>query len=275
MAREAKLKAWAPATGVADPMARLVIRAEREALALLLPELRQDSLASALLSLGAVGDSLRRWLSDRLILDTVTATGERAQRMADDHWAAEVSRAVGRDVVLDRTPSRAVLQGWIANNTARIQGLRNETLERIRSDLETAVLSQVRPQELAAQWERDGLPTRNGRLRGRATLIARDQLGTLASQIAEAQARALGLTEYMWDDRPAVSREQRPIHRGRRGARYKWTGAPPGGHPGREINCECRAVSVVSLDRLPQVIGDPFNHGVPRPIVDPPQAWLG
>lgn len=258
MARDVRLAAWAPSDGVADPIARLVIRAEAEALAVLVPQLRQDGYAQALAGLPSLADRLRAWLGDRLIRETVTGAGERARRLADEHWATEVGRAAGRSVALDTRPSREVLQGWIANNTARIQGLRNTTLERLRADLETAALSQTRPQELAAQWERDGLPTRNGRLRGRATLIARDQLGTLAGQIAEHQQRALGLTEYMWDDRPAVSREQRPVHRGRRGGRYRWTGAPPGGHPGHAINCECRAVAVVELARLAEIQGDPF-----------------
>ena len=169
------------------------------------------------------------------------------------------------DLALDTRPSRELLQAWIAQNTARIQGLRAETLVRLRGDLETAALSQVRPQDLAAKWEREGLPTRNGTLRGRATVIARDQLGTLAGQIAESQQRGLGLSEYMWDDRPGIRREQRLVHRGRRGARYQWESPPPGGHPGRAIACSCRAVAVVSLDRLeefaPETIFEPQPLG--------------
>ena len=137
--------------------------------------------------------------------------------------------------------------------------MRSHTITRIREDLETAILSGTRAEELAAQWEREGLPTLHGRLRGRANIIARDQLLTLAGQLARAQQEALGLVEYQWDDRPSLPRQHRLVHRGRRGARYRWDGPPPGGHPGEAIMCRCRAVAVVSLDRLAQIEGDPFE----------------
>ncbi len=185
----------------------------------------------------------------------VTDTGERAREASERQWAEQVSRELGRNVALDTGPGRERLQAWIAENTARIQGLRNATLEQVRADLETAVLSQVRPEELATHWERVGLPTGNGTLRGRALVIARDQLGTLAMQLAREQHAALGIERYRWDARLEVTRKHRKVHRGRHGAEYRWDAPPPGGHAGEAVCCYCRAVAVVDRAALQRRFG--------------------
>jgi uncharacterized protein with gpF-like domain len=198
---------------------------------------------------------LGRLLGDSTIHRVVSDTGERAREASERQWAEQVSRELGRSVALDTGPGRERLQAWIAENTARIQGLRNATLEQVRADLETAVLSQVRPEELAAHWERVGLPTRNGTLRGRALVIARDQLGTLAMQLAREQHAALGIERYRWDARLEVTRKHRKVHRGRHGAEYRWDAAPPGGHAGEAVCCYCRAVAVVDRAALQRRFG--------------------
>jgi hypothetical protein len=213
---------------------------------------RLDSITSALSRVRSVLDRL---LGNATISRVVTDTGERARDASERQWAEQVSRDLGQRVALDTGPGRERLQAWIAENTARIQGLRNATLEQVRADLETAVLSQVRPSELAAHWERVGLPTRNGTLRGRALVIARDQLGTLASQLAQEQQQALGVEEYDWDATFEVTRKHRAVHRGRHGARYRWTSPPPDGHPGRAVCCGCKPRAVVDRATLRKRFG--------------------
>jgi SPP1 gp7 family putative phage head morphogenesis protein len=213
---------------------------------------RLDSITSALARVRSVLDRL---LGNATISRVVTGTGERAREASERLWAEQVSRELGQRYALDTGPGRERLQAWIAENTARIQGLRNATLEQVRADLETAVLSQVRPSELAAHWERVGLPTRNGTLRGRALVIARDQLGTLASQLAQEQQQALGVEEYDWDATFEVTRKHRAVHRGRHGARYRWDSPPPDGHPGRAVCCGCKPRAVVDRADLRKRFG--------------------
>jgi SPP1 gp7 family putative phage head morphogenesis protein len=208
---------------------------------------RYDALADLRAAWPRVAATLRSWLSSPRITETLRRTGDQARQAADRQWSRELGRAVGIDIPVDSSASRELVEAWIAENTARIQGLRDEALRRMRDDLETAVLSGARPEELAAKWEREGLPTKNGRLRGRATVIARHQLGLLATQIAEHHAQALGLDSYTWDSRDGDTRQQRPVHRGRDGASYRWASPPPGGHPGTEVGCRCGVV--VEVDR--------------------------
>lgn len=206
-----------------------------------------DTLAS---TMGAARAALERWLSPAMVSQVVERSGERARAASERHWSGQVSRAAGVSMATDTTPGRELLQAWIADNTARLQGLRNETIKRMRDDLETALLSGVRPSELAAQWERAGLPTLNGTLRGRATVIARHQLGLFATQLAEHQQRAIGVTRYMWDPMAGIPRKHDKVHLNRAGAVYGWDEPPPGGHPGERVGCRCRSVAVVDPGTL-------------------------
>jgi len=250
-----KLTPWTPTDAHAAPLVDLITRAEAKTLEALTTELRADSLASALAAWPRVRATLERWLAPAMVSAVVTSTGEQARAASERAWAGQVSSALGQQVALDTSVGRQRLQAWIADNTARIESLRNESIARIRDDIETAVLSEARPEELAAKWEREGLPTLHGTLRGRAIVIARDQLGTLASQIAEHQQRALGVTHYTWDPMLSIPRKHRPVHLNRAGARYSWDSPPPGGHPGSEIMCSCRAVADVSAAQLRRRVG--------------------
>lgn len=240
-----RLASWTPTDAHAAPLVELVQRAEVKVLEQLLAELRADSLSTALAILPRVRAVLERWLGGRVVAEALTDVGERARAAAERSWSEQVSRAVGRELALDTTPGRELLEAWVAENTARISGLRVETAKRLGADIETAIRSSTRPEELAAKWEREGVPTINGTLRGRAVVIARDQLGTLAGQIAEHQQRALGITHYVWDAARHVARTHRPEHAARHGQRFAWDSAPADGHPGRPILCQCRALADV------------------------------
>ena len=245
-----RLASWIPTDAHAAPLVDLVQRAEAAVLEQLLAELRRDSLASALGILPRIRAALERLLGGRVVSDALTDVGERARAAAERSWSEQVHRAVGRELALDMTPGRELFEAWIADNTARISGLRTETAKRLADDLETAIRSSVRPEDLAAKWQREGVPTRHGTLRGRALVIARDQLGTLAGQIAEQQQRALGITHYTWDAARHVSRTHRPEHLQRHGQRFAWASPPADGHPGRPILCQCRALADVDAVEL-------------------------
>jgi SPP1 gp7 family putative phage head morphogenesis protein len=248
-----RLKSWRPPDRLAAKLIRLIRRAELEVTKVLARELRADSVTGALAKLPELEAEFMRWLNDRQLLDAVTELGETSRAAADRQWARELTRAAGTPMAVDTLTSRMQTGLWIAANTSRLQGLRADTLTMIRADLETAARTGVSAEALAAHWELRGLPTTNGRLRGRALVIARDQLGKLAAQIAEAQTRTLGFTEYQWDDMPALARAQRDQHVVRRGKVFEWANPPPDGHPGHAINCRCRAVTVVSRARLREI----------------------
>jgi SPP1 gp7 family putative phage head morphogenesis protein len=89
-----------------------------------------------------------------------------------------------------------------------------------------------------------GLPTYNGRLRGRGRVIAADQLETLAGLIAQHQQKDAGLDRFVWQTRE--DDRVRAQHRAWNKREFTWEdGAPGGVFPGQPIRCRCRARGVV------------------------------
>lgn len=79
----------------------------------------------------------------------------------------------------------------------------------------------------------------------RARLIARDQMAKLNSDMNEYRQRQIGVEQYTW--RTIMDGRERPHHHERNGKVFQWDKPPPGGHPGREINCRCRALAIITL----------------------------
>lgn len=83
--------------------------------------------------------------------------------------------------------------------------------------------------------------------RSRATLIARNEIGTASSYAAKESQKEAGVTHYIW--RSASDKRVRPEHRARNGKTFAWSDPPPDGHPGEPINCRCVALAVVGEHR--------------------------
>lgn len=80
----------------------------------------------------------------------------------------------------------------------------------------------------------------------RATLIARDQVEKLNSEITRLRQTDAGVEKYVW--RTAGDNRVRDEHAAREGEIFQWKSPPPDGHPGEAINCRCFAEPV--LDEL-------------------------
>jgi SPP1 gp7 family putative phage head morphogenesis protein len=242
------IQPWVPDDALAADFAAPILKAEAEATRALLTVLRTDSIDSAVARLGLVGLALGRWLSDTRIGQTVRDVGRRARDAADRVWSREVGRVRGRPVALSREPSAAELDKWTAENLRRVKSLRASAIAQVQRELLDAQRRGLSAEVLAARWERDGLPVEFGTMRGRATVIARDQLGKLAANIAEAQQRALGVTHYRWRGR--LDSRERLHHVDREGDLYAWARPPGDGHPGHPVLCRCYAEPVLSAELL-------------------------
>jgi SPP1 gp7 family putative phage head morphogenesis protein len=79
----------------------------------------------------------------------------------------------------------------------------------------------------------------------RARLIGRDQMAKLNSEMNEYRQREIGVERYKW--KTTLDGRERPHHHARNNKVYAWDEPPSGGHPGREVNCRCRALAVIVL----------------------------
>jgi SPP1 gp7 family putative phage head morphogenesis protein len=244
------LSPWVPTAALALGIVTLIERAEEQALDELRGVAEQDDghaeLSPLLLALllPRMVRALERGLGNAIVHTVIARTGEQARAAAERKWQAELGR-VGAGATVDSGTVRGIVRAWVAENTARVQGLRIASLEMIRRDLEAAVAEGRRPSQILADWQERGLPTRHGRLSGRALVIARDQLAKLAAKIAQAQAQQIGAQTYQWDARPGVPRRRRRAHQVRHGEEHRWDSPPSDGHPGHAVNCRCRARVVV------------------------------
>lgn len=167
--------------------------------------------------------------------------------LVDARVLADLERLLGTDLWWTRTGGRTEALAWAQANVGWIRSIDARYLSEVA---EAVVANATDPERLAAVLEE-----RYGVARSRAALIARDQIGTLHSELQEQHSRRVGLTEYVW--RTQRDARVRPEHAEREGKVFRWDAPPDGGAPGRAIGCRCVAeprAPVVAL-RQRQVVG--------------------
>lgn len=134
-------------------------------------------------------------------------------------------------------------EGWVEENTRLISSIGQRARAEVEELVRGAATKGSRIETLSRQ-----LRERLGVARSRADLIARDQTSKLASQVSEAQQRAIGVERYTWRH-SGIRQGARPEHLARDGKVFRWDQPPPDGHPGMAPNCRCTAEPVI--ERLP------------------------
>lgn len=245
----ATVAAWTPDPAADEELAGPILRAEVAGLAVILPALGigfQDALGAV----NAMDLAIRRSLPTRAITAQWSAAGARSLRSSYAHWRRGLRRVGARGVQVRDGISRELIPIWVAENVARIEGLRDSVRSEVTRGIIQAQTQGLRAETLARQFDRLGLPARNGRMRGRGSVIARDQLSKLAGQIAQQQQLDAGVTEAVW--RTMRDSRVRESHHDLQGHRFTWAAPPSIGIPGSPVMCRCYAEAVIDLDRLPR-----------------------
>ena len=123
-------------------------------------------------------------------------------------------------------------------NLRLIKSLPTQYVEQLRGKFTEAVRKGTRWEHVAKEIQRD-LPDK---LRNRAKLIARDQIGKLNGQLTKLRQRNIGVTHYIW--RGMLDERERQLHVDREGEKLAWDNPPEDGHPGEAILCRCYAEAV-------------------------------
>lgn len=165
-------------------------------------------------------------------------------------FAATVLRGLGVDVsgLLSQLDTEELMRLYIAQNTDLITGLKDDAIKIIRQEIMTARIQKQQPEQLAEALRRKLNVLRTSR----AELIATDQLGKLTASLNKHRQQQSGMTEYRWNYRAWIKREDpRKDHQAVNGKYYKWgerTGTRDGGEPGTQIRCKCWAQAIVRID---------------------------
>jgi SPP1 gp7 family putative phage head morphogenesis protein len=183
----------------------------------------------------------------RLAIATVLEAFARANPIPVDWLFGLVSQ------VDDRVRSPLLLAGIVSIPNDPKLGDWAEVNAALIRDIDAVLVADVSKLMLTAQAEGWGARTagrelakRTGIATRRATLIARDQISNINSQLTKQRQTDAGVREYIW--RTSGDERVRDEHAAREGKRYRWSDPPPDGHPGEPILCRCTAEPV--LDEL-------------------------
>lgn len=197
-----------------------------------------DTIATYIASLRAQLDRSAS-IAQRAIDEATIAEGRRHTQ----RWTAGIGSRANIDVSLlvqDRDLID-LLSIRTQEHVSLIRSLANEVADRIERLALGSVLEGTSNRETAkALAELEGISRR------RAQLIARDQASKLNGAMNQFRQEQAGVEKYKWST--TIDGRERPEHHARNGRVFEWAKAPSGGHPGREINCRCRALAVLIDD---------------------------
>lgn len=227
------------------------------------------------------GDSFRRmiynledWLSvympdisalpeERLnntILVSLAKTADDAKKFGDKEFEKEIKKGVSVNLPLSSPWWNDMMESWAENNYTLITSNAKKFVEQINVLTEQAIVNGFSHKELKDEIKK----ATTGLSDAHCKLIARDQIGKLNGQIAQAQKQEIGLECYVWstanDDRVRESHEMMEGIL----CRYDdasicsydngktWVDRPSTAvhlHPGQDIQCRC-----VGLAYYPELI---------------------
>lgn len=203
--------------------------------------IRRDSWVDSLTS---VFNSIVARMVGRLATEG-PAIVRRASLETDDsnrrRWRATVRAAYGVDVFKSEPWLPGRLAAWEAENLGLITRMQTDRIDRIRGLVTRAVGAATRSTEIEAQVQ-----SALGVGRGRAKLIARDQISKLNGNLTHIRQEASGVEEYEWST--SQDERVRPTHRSKQGKRFRWDSPPSDtGHPGADIQCRCVALPILPM----------------------------
>jgi len=205
-----------------------------------------DRVRAALLSYAG---RLRRFVDDESpAANSAGAVGAEVDRRHKRAFYGALSRAVGVNILATEPFRGAVMDQWVRENTGLIRSLSLSTVRGISREVDEAFVAGLRHEELAKRWRERGLPVEFGTLRGRAKVIARDQINKLNGQLTQARQENLGITHYVW--RTSGDERVRDRHADLDGQRFAWDSPPDEGHPGHAVQCRCVAEAVLDLSSI-------------------------
>jgi SPP1 gp7 family putative phage head morphogenesis protein len=234
---------WQPPESAEIALRDPVLRAEQAGLGVMRPALESDGYDGGLAATGAMAAAVAAMLSPSEIARVWARAEEESAKASRRKWLAEAKTAGILDRVNDPNLSARESKRWRLENGDRYAALRDEVKRQTDAHLRRARAANIGAAVVLADLLTNGLPTRHGRMRGRGTIIAGDQLHGLAGLLAQTQQRDAGLDSFIWTTRK--DSRVRDSHSSLEGVEFLWSKPPSIGYPGEPINCRCRAVGIV------------------------------
>ena len=241
-ARKAAQKQYAAAVKdmlreIRATVARDVIPAYAAREALVSDAVTVDAIADWFLALNGMRDRLTRAAILR-IRSVITGESERHTK----RWNAVINAQIKVD--LSNVVRQEALENYLDAVAMRSAGLitavYDDTVRAVATLTQQAVLNGVPVNTLRKQiQERMQISSK------RASLIARDQVATLTSELNHIRQEQAGVLKYEWST--SGDSRVRDLHEEFDGNTYTWAKPPRDGHPGAAINCRCVAIGILEV----------------------------
>ena len=228
---------------------KLVMRLYADINALIKPEiqetLRQDSAASTLAAITALVD---RTLSGEQL---ARAIAQSVLQSNESNIQSAVARAIGVNIILPGSDLSDAVDAWVVQNASLITSMQRDYLQRVQSSVAQGFRTGKSYRDIAKEIQQA-----TGITRRRATLIARDQVGSLNAQVTEQRDKDLGIEEYIWRNAGDIRVRGNPSglypnskydHWHREGKKYRYDKPPADGNPGEPIQCRCFAEAIIEF----------------------------
>jgi SPP1 gp7 family putative phage head morphogenesis protein len=160
-----------------------------------------------------------------------------------DVWrsrSAEMGSLLRREI--ETAPTGDAMRALLAEQVGLITSLPTQAADRVHKLVIEGMFDSTRASEIAAEIMRTGEVTKS-----RATLIARTEVGRVATTLTQVRAEHIGSTAYIW--RTAGDSDVRPSHRSMAGKTVEWAHPPTldglTGHAGALPNCRCYVEPII------------------------------
>lgn len=209
----------------------------------------------------------RRAAADRLSEKTgalrklekeVGRSGNLAMKHSIDDWNDQVVDALGQEIVKSdyEDSMRQMVDSWIHQNVSQISSIPSDYMSKVEEIIRWGYETHQPKVNVYRRLEK-----LEGMTKAQARMIARDQLGTLNSQMTRHEHESMGISKYKWITRR--DRKVRDCHRMLHGKVFSWSEPPAMWystksrgivytgrycHPGEDICCRCTASPVFDLE---------------------------
>jgi SPP1 gp7 family putative phage head morphogenesis protein len=162
---------------------------------------------------------------------------QRTSELQRAELTRQLAAGLGRQIAVDVFSEPGIPARLEAFAAANVQLVKNVP-QRFFDDVSARVVQGLRTGERAEDLQAE-IQDRYQVSESRARLIARDQVGKLYGELAQARQENLGIDAFTW--RTSEDERVRPEHEELDGKKFAWSDPPSEGIPGEPINCRCTA----------------------------------
>ncbi len=195
------------------------------------------------------------------LLPLIEKIAEMLRKGSVKDWKRIIRQTLGVDL-LDEYYSKEmyeyIIKRWISENVSKIKSIPNQTLDSMKQIMLDGFMDGKSIRDIQKRIQNEYDVTK-----GKAAMLARDQIATLNAQLTQMQMKDAGCKKYRWSS----SRDSRvrDCHRELDGKVFSWDDPPEMWyntkergrvmtgrkcHPGEDFCCRCVAIPIFEKDSL-------------------------